>query len=124
MAKTIIVTGANGNLGSAVVKKMAEEGYTVVAVVEPGKKLDAAAGHKNIDVQEADLTNEAEADVLIRKITDKYKTIHAALMLVGGYAPGTVENTAGETLTKMYSLNFETAYFTARPVFKQMIKQN
>jgi NAD(P)-dependent dehydrogenase (short-subunit alcohol dehydrogenase family) len=42
---------------------------------------------------------------------------------VGGYAPGSVQDTDGSALKKMYSLNFESAYFTARPAFAQMMAQ-
>jgi NAD(P)-dependent dehydrogenase (short-subunit alcohol dehydrogenase family) len=36
---------------------------------------------------------------------------------------GNIEKTDGTSLRKMYALNFETAYFVARPVFLQMQKQ-
>ena len=44
-------------------------------------------------------------------------------MLAGGYSGGDIYKTDGASLKKMYALNFETAYFVARPVFRQMMKQ-
>ena len=35
MANTIIVTGASGNMGQAVVKKFIKEGYNVVGTIVP-----------------------------------------------------------------------------------------
>ncbi len=49
--------------------------------------------------------------------------IDAAIMLVGGFAMGNVENTPGQDIHKMFALNFETAYYVARPLLAHM-KQN
>ena len=37
--KTVIITGAAGNLGKACVEKFLAEGYKVIATVTPGKTL-------------------------------------------------------------------------------------
>jgi NAD(P)-dependent dehydrogenase (short-subunit alcohol dehydrogenase family) len=76
-----------------------------------------------VETFEADLTNEASIENVVAKITSKYK-IDAALLLVGGFAMGTLQETNSAALQKMFSLNFETAYFTARPVFTHMMKQS
>ncbi|HYF66957.1 MAG TPA: SDR family NAD(P)-dependent oxidoreductase, partial [Ohtaekwangia sp.] len=52
-----------------------------------------------------------------------YKKIDVAILLVGGFAMGDIAHTDGDILKKMYTLNFETAYHTARPIFLQMMKQ-
>jgi NAD(P)-dependent dehydrogenase (short-subunit alcohol dehydrogenase family) len=54
----------------------------------------------------------------------KHGKIDAACLLIGGYAIGSIENTGGEELQKMFELNFYTLYFTVRPIFNQMLKQN
>ena len=60
----------------------------------------------------------------VQKVIAKHKTIHAALLLVGGFAAGNIYTTDRASLMKMYSLNFETTYLLARPVFSQMVKQS
>ena len=124
MPKTILITGADGNLGTSVVQKFVQEGYHIAATVAPNNSLGSLEGNTSIDKYVVDLTNEGETDAFVKSVIDKHKNIHAAILLAGGYASGTIENTDGKTLKKLYSLNFETAYFVARPVFKQMIKQN
>ena len=37
---------------------------------------------------------------------------------------GAIDQTAGGDLKKMYTLNFETAYYTARPLFQHMMEKN
>jgi NAD(P)-dependent dehydrogenase (short-subunit alcohol dehydrogenase family) len=56
----------------------------------------------------------------INKTIAKHKKIDAALMLVGGFAMGTINETKGADIQKQFSLNFETAYFLAHPLLKQM----
>lgn len=122
MSKTVIITGAAGNLGQSVVKKFAANDYQVIATVSPGKTLGYDVSGK-IEVCEADLTREADVINLVSQWTTKYKTIDAALLLAGGYAPGNIQNTSVDAIRKMIAINFETAYTTARAVFNQMATQ-
>lgn len=122
--KVVIVTGASGNLGKATVEKFIQEGYTLAVALAPGETLGAYQDHPLVDPFYADLLNETEADRFIGNVIKKYNTIDAALLLVGGYAPGGISNTGGADIKKLYSLNFETAYHVARPVFNHMARQN
>ncbi len=122
MKKNVLITGASGNLGKAAVEKFMAEGYKVVATVSPGKKLGfEVAG--DVETFEADLTDEKNVESAIAKIIGEHHSIDVALLLVGGFAAGGIRETDGASLKKMYALNFETAYYTARPVFLQMQKQ-
>lgn len=123
MKKNVIITGASGNLGKAAVQKFMAEGYHVAAIVSPGK-ASAFTITGDCSVYEADLSDEASAQEVVSKITTKRQTIDAALLLVGGYASGSISNTDSAALRKMFSMNFDTAYFMARPVFRQMITQS
>jgi NAD(P)-dependent dehydrogenase (short-subunit alcohol dehydrogenase family) len=120
--KTVIITGASGNLGKACVEKFLQAGYNVVATVTPGKTLgfEVAA---SIETFEADLTDEDAVEKVMADIIKKYKTIDATLLLVGGYASGGIKDTNGAVLKKMFTLNFDTAYYVVRPLFQHMLGQ-
>lgn len=120
--KTVIITGASGNLGKACVDKFLQEGYTVIATVTPGKALGFEVSGA-VETQEADLTDERSVDSAIKTIIARHPTIDAALLLVGGYAPGGIKDTDGTLLKKMFALNFETAYHVARLLFQHMKQQ-
>ena len=120
MQKTIIITGANGNLGAATVKKFLDEGYKVIAVDNSGTHLGFAAGHADFELRQIDLSDEKAVTGFIDEIISLYGKVDGALLLVGGFAMGDLSATDGEALRKMYSLNFETAYFIARPLFLHM----
>jgi len=118
--KLVIITGANGNLGVATVSKFLNEGYNVVAVDGHNTHLDFAANNPGFEFYAVNLTNEQETGDLVNTVIEKHGVVHAALLLVGGFAMGKIEDTAGTDVSKMFSLNFETAYFVARPLLKHM----
>jgi NAD(P)-dependent dehydrogenase (short-subunit alcohol dehydrogenase family) len=119
--KTVIITGGNGNLGLAVTKKFLDGGYNViVTVINEEAKKDLPL-HKNLQAEVVNLTSEAETAAFITSVINKYKKIDAALMLVGGFAAGNIDSTGGEVIAKQISLNFETAYYTSRPLFQHMM---
>ncbi len=120
--KTVIITGASGNLGKASVEKFLAEGYKVIATVTPGKTLGFEVSG-DVETYDADLTDETSVSAVMAEIISKHNAIDAALLLVGGYAPGGLRETDGTVLKKMFTLNFDTAYFVARPLFEQMMKQ-
>jgi len=122
MAKTIIITGANGNLGVATVKKFLDEGYKVIAVSLSGEHLGFAASHDNFELRNVDLADEKATEAFIEELISLQGKIDGALFLAGGFAMGDITTTDGEALRKMISLNFETAYFMARPLFGHMLK--
>ena len=119
--KTVFITGASGNLGKAVVEKFLAEGYKVLATVSPGKTLGFE--NPNIETYETDVTHEESISKVVNSIVATTK-IDAAILLVGGFAMGTIQDTDSTSLKKMFSLNFDTAYFAARPIFNQMMKQS
>jgi len=122
MAKTIIITGANGNLGVAAVKKFLDTGYKVIAVDHNGNHLGFAAAHDNFELRDVNLADEGATEDFINEAISLYGRIDGALLLVGGFAMGDVQATDGAAMKKMYSLNFETAWFVARPLFQHMVQ--
>ncbi len=118
--KNVVITGAAGNLGTAVVDKFLSEQWNVIAITDPKIKHNIKDPVKTYT---ADLTNESDVNQVIARIISDNKTVDAALLLVGGFAAGNIDATDGAALRQQMSLNFETAYFTARPVFQQMVKQ-
>jgi NAD(P)-dependent dehydrogenase (short-subunit alcohol dehydrogenase family) len=122
MKKVVLVTGAAGNLGQTTVDLFLKEGYTVIGTVSPGKKLTSNIA--NLFYEEIDLRNEANTNKLVSKIANDHGRLDVAVLTVGGFAMGSIENAIenadGESLKRMMSLNFETAYYSARAAFLQM----
>jgi len=123
MDKTVIITGAAGNLGTATVTKFLESGYNIVGTVEPGKEGKHLPDHPNLELKFVDATNEVDAEEFVQTVARESERLEAVLILVGGFAMGGIEETGIKELHDMYSLNFMTAYNIARPSFDLMTKQ-
>ena len=120
--KNVIITGASGNLGAACVKKFAAEGYQVTAIIPPGTVLGYTVPGA-IDVAEVNLLDEPATTTALVKIITEKRHIDAALLLVGGFAMGKLTDTDGDALKRMINLNFESTFFTCRPLFNHMLSQ-
>lgn len=122
--KTVIVTGASGNLGQAVVKKFLDEEYHVVGTTIPNDPVPLDFPVSNFEKAVVNLLDEENSRQFVESVITRHGSIDAAVLTVGGFAMGKIADTKTEDILKQYKLNFETAYNVARPVFSHMIKQN
>src|SRR3954467_14169235 len=118
--KTVIITGANGNLGIAVTKEFIDKNYRVIATVSNENSKTDFNSHPNLDIWVINLTDEKETTYFVEKLIQQYTIIDAALLLVGGFAMGDIGNTSGDDLHKQIALNFETAFYITKPLFGHM----
>lgn len=122
--KTIIITGANGNLGAVTVKKFIENDYRVIALARSGSELGFAKDNKNFELHQLDLADESASLLFIKEAISLYGSIEAGLFLAGGFGMGNIENTTGDDLKKMFTLNFQTAYHISRMLFQHMLQND
>lgn len=120
MSRNIIITGAGGNLGSAVVEKFAREGYHIIALVHPGKEYDLEDAD---DIYEVDVTDENAVSEFIKEYHLQYGSIDALAFLVGGFAMGGIAETSQADLEKMFTLNFFSAFHLVKGFLPIMKKQ-
>jgi NAD(P)-dependent dehydrogenase (short-subunit alcohol dehydrogenase family) len=111
MKKTILVTGASGNLGKAVVRKLSTSGYHVLAL-DVTRAAEEFLNKENIAPAQLNLRDEQEVQEYIGSI----KSLHGAVLTVGGFTMGDLLHTTGAQLKDMFRLNFETAYFMVKPL--------
>lgn len=129
MKKTVVISGAAGNLGQAVTRRFLREDYQVVALTQRSHPQQAETlrqiteGSSNLEIRELDAASEAESQQLVDSLAASCSKIDAAVLLVGGFAMGGVAETDEALLDKMIQLNFKSAYLLARPFFLKM-KQN
>lgn len=111
MKKTILITGASGNLGKAVVRKLTTSGYHVVAM-DVTRAADEFLNKDDIAPVQLNLRDEQEVQECVGSI----KHLHGAVLTVGGFAMGDLLQTTGVQMHDMFRLNFETAYFIVKPL--------
>ncbi|RRA97568.1 SDR family NAD(P)-dependent oxidoreductase [Larkinella rosea] len=118
---TILLTGGAGGLGRSITQNLLKNGHTVIATLEPGGH--ALDSQPNLLTYELDLTDEAGCQALVQKLVAEHGGIDAAVLLVGGFAMGSIAETDFAGIEKLFRLNFQTTYQVARPVFEQMSQQ-
>ena len=117
--KTVIVTGAAGNLGKAVVQKFLDEGSRVIGI----DKQDAGIAHPHFKMVSLNLSNEKDVEEFVAQVIREFETIDVAILTAGGFAIGDIAETNWQNVWQQIELNFQTAYNLARPSFIQMMKK-
>lgn len=120
MKKTTLITGAGGNLGGAVVKRLTDGGRHLLATVHNADSVHSMQSEQ-VEAVALDLTNESDVQAFVAQQTTQ-KDLEAAILLAGGFSPGSLLKTDGTAIKKMLALNFETAFYLVRellPVFEK-----
>ncbi len=105
----ILVTGASGHLGAAVLEYCAAKDWKIVAAA--GRSgLDAALQPLVVHHQSVDLTKEDQTAEFVASAWEAHGPLRGAVLLAGGFAMAALADTTEEDLRKMYDLNFRTAW--------------
>lgn len=124
--KTVIVTGAAGNLGSAVAKKFADEGASVALFGHRPEKVEAVASELsgNHAAFGVDLTDREATKQAIAEVTDKIGPPSILCAIAGGFDMGTpVHEVPAEDWQKMMDLNLGTLLSVLAAVTPGMIER-
>jgi NAD(P)-dependent dehydrogenase (short-subunit alcohol dehydrogenase family) len=118
-SKIVLVTGANGGLGTTVTEALLAEGATVVGVSRSIKQEDFS--HPRFVAMSSDLSA-AAAEALVGVITERFGKLDGVVHTVGGYAGAAVTATDEATWKKMFALNVDSAFFLFRAALPAMQK--
>lgn len=124
--KSIIVTGAAGNMGQAVVRRFTKDGHTVYAALGLGENSQMFSNQVNsgaVHTQFLNLTDETVSEGYVKGIIAQDPNVDTAICIVGGWQPGTIAETTAYELDKMIKLNFSTAFNIARPLLEYFERQ-
>ena len=110
--RCVVVTGASGNLGTAVCKRLLREGARVVALVRRASDPVASGAAAQV----ADLGVEDQVEAAYSAAEPVWASVHCA----GGWAGGTVAETSVETFEKMIALNLRSSFLCCRAALRRM----
>jgi NAD(P)-dependent dehydrogenase (short-subunit alcohol dehydrogenase family) len=119
--KNIIISGAAGALGRDVVKKLNDNGFALSLVVDK-KDIDLFKDLPDQFSETTDLLDEKASADFVQKAIAK-GNLSGAVLLVGGYAPGELENATDTDIRKMIDINFFTAFHLIKPLLVHFEKQ-
>ena len=124
MKKTVIVTGAAGNLGKDITANLLKDGYAVEAIVGP-KDDTKFIDHIQLKAHKINLLNSDETlDFINSVVANQSKNVVAVICLVGGFIKGDISRTMVEDIQKMFDLNFKTVYNVTKPLIDSCKKEN
>lgn len=115
----VLVTGANGGLGTAVTRSLLGVGATVVGVA---RSTDAGQeGHTGFYPESADLTQPQKARDLVGRVAAQFERIDVLVHVMGGFAGGaSVAETDDATWQNMMNINLNAAFYVLRAVVPVM----
>jgi NAD(P)-dependent dehydrogenase (short-subunit alcohol dehydrogenase family) len=116
--RNVVVTGATGGLGEAVVRSLSEAGATVlVPVRHPDKARALYAGLDRVRVAAvADLGDEAHVGAFYTELPPIWASIHCA----GGFTMSRIDETSVADLRTMLDMNAVSAFLCCREAIKAM----
>lgn len=134
MNKSIIITGGTGNLGSAIVRKFAQEGFTVfipVVSLNKFKKMfdtsqeDESYRMKKIFALECNATDNSSVKDFIQSVRKLAQNdIEGIVNTVGGiHSPVKIENITDELLNNYWNLNFISSFNFTREILPWLREQ-
>jgi NAD(P)-dependent dehydrogenase (short-subunit alcohol dehydrogenase family) len=117
--QVVLVTGANGGLGTEVSSKLLDAGATVVGIA---RSIGVGDPHdRRFHPVSADLTNAEETRALIARLAAQFQKLDILVHVMGGFAGGaSVAETDDATWHKMMDINLNAAFYVLRAVVPVM----
>lgn len=126
MTRVAVVTGAAGGIGSAVVERMARDGYVVVAADlwadddRPGPDALAPSGDSAVVRVRADVTDEADVVRLVRD-AEQIGPVEALVNVAGVVTTGPVVGSTLADWRSVLDVNATGVYLVSREVAGAMV---
>lgn len=124
--QTAIITGASGNLGTAVARAFAAQGANLVLVDRSREHLEHAgfADDARTLLSITDLLDQAQVDAMVKAAVAKFGGVHVLCNIAGGFRMGeAVHETSDKTWNFLFDINAKTLLHAARAVVPQMLGQ-
>jgi NAD(P)-dependent dehydrogenase (short-subunit alcohol dehydrogenase family) len=120
--KVVLITGANGGLGTSVTQAFLDAGAKVVGV-SPSIKQSSFPQATFIAIP-SEISSGATANALVASSVSRLNRIDVLVHLVGAFAGGTpVQDTDDAAFDRMLDLNLRSTFFMLRAVLPHMRAQ-
>lgn len=127
--KTVLITGANGALGQAVVTRYAAAGANLALVEHHGGGLDALMARLSVPAERwlaltANATDPASISDAVAQAAARFGHVDALAHTVGGYSAGDPAHETGlDVWDKMMALNARAVYVTCGAAARHMLER-
>lgn len=125
-ARTILITGASGNLGAATAQACAAQGARLALTGRDPAALTRLQATLPANIESialaADLLDAAQVTALVQQIVERFGALHGVANLVGGFSMGpAIQDTTDTAWNAMLDLNARSAFHIARAVVPQLL---
>lgn len=124
--KTVVITGARGNLGSAAARAFAAQGAQLVLLDRAPADCEPLAATLSVPslCDGGDLGDPAAVDGILSRAAARFGGVDVLIHTVGGFAAGTpVHQTGLDVLDQMFALNVRPVFVTAGRVAAHMLER-
>ena len=115
--KVAIVTGASRGIGAAIVRKLADEGATVVACARSIETCDGAALCQKVDVSKA-----AEVDACVKAAVERFGKVDILVNNAGITRDGLLMRMSDDDWNQVLDINLKGTFLFTRAVSRPMMK--
>jgi NAD(P)-dependent dehydrogenase (short-subunit alcohol dehydrogenase family) len=119
--KVVLITGANGALGSAITNLFLAQGHRVI-----GASLNISAKdfpQANFQPLSLDFTDVDKVRAAIQSLVEKYHRLDALVHVMGAFAGGqSIAHTTDQTWNQMQNLNLNSAFYVLRETVPHLRK--
>lgn len=120
MTGAIVVTGAAGALGRAVVQCLADAGLMVVAIQRPSGDVAFAGAAAVVTV--GDLSSESECRRAFADVRQSAESLSGLVNLAGGFVWEKLVDGEASTWDKMFAMNVKTALNSCKEALPSMVE--
>lgn len=121
--KIVLITGASGGIGRAIVDKFLSDNYHVIYIynsTSPDSKLKAK---KNISFYKCNLLSTSEIEKVVQDILTKFKKIDVLINSAGVSHFGLIQDINEDEYYKVFDSNVKSIIFMIKHVVKSMISE-
>ena len=115
--KVAIVTGASRGIGAAIVKKLSEEGATVVACARSIESCDGAAMCQRVDVSDS-----AQVDACVKATIERFGKVDVLVNNAGITRDGLLMRMGDDDWDQVLDINLKGTFLFTRAVSRPMMK--
>ena len=115
--KVAIVTGASRGIGAAIVKKLADEGATVVACARSIESCEGAAMCQKVDVSDS-----AQVDACVKATIEKFGKVDVLVNNAGITKDGLLMRMSDDDWNQVLDINLKGTFLFTRAVSRPMMK--
>ncbi len=126
--KVVLITGSSSGIGKAIAIRLASEGAKIVINYNSNKEGGESTlseiqslGNEGLVVQ-ADISDESQAENLVKTVIDKFGTIDILVNNAGGYIDGDDWNGESEAWLKTFQKNILSVMNVSKYVLREFIE--